>query len=263
MPVMDEFKEERAAVKNGTPKQKIAYFIDYYKWYVVFGAAVLIFGAVFLYQVSNNKKPAFYAMLINAAPLDYSAEAENTDAFGAYAEIDPEKYNIIYDTSVQLGSDAGTDYYSAQQILVHVSAAEVDVMVSDAASLLQYAYMGDFCDLRTVLSPEQLEAYSDSFYYIDGAVLKEVEAARKDYDHEYIPVYGDPAHPEDMQDPIPAGLFLPSDCPLLEAYLFQGSDPAVSILINAPHPETAVRFLDYLSGQPGSFTSAAVPSAVR
>ena len=29
MPVMDEFKEERAAMKNGTPKEKLAYFFDY------------------------------------------------------------------------------------------------------------------------------------------------------------------------------------------------------------------------------------------
>ena len=29
MPVMDEFKEEREALKHGTPKQKLAYFWDY------------------------------------------------------------------------------------------------------------------------------------------------------------------------------------------------------------------------------------------
>ena len=33
MAVMDEFKEEREALKNGTPKQKLAYFWYYYKWH--------------------------------------------------------------------------------------------------------------------------------------------------------------------------------------------------------------------------------------
>ena len=34
MAVMDEFKEEREALKRGTPKQKLAYFWYYYKWHV-------------------------------------------------------------------------------------------------------------------------------------------------------------------------------------------------------------------------------------
>ena len=35
MPVMDEFKEERAAMKNGTPKEKNPYFYYYYNWYYI------------------------------------------------------------------------------------------------------------------------------------------------------------------------------------------------------------------------------------
>lgn len=244
MPVMDEFKEERAAMKNGTPKQKLAYFFDYYKWHVVFGVVAIIFVATFLYQMVTKKDTAFYAMLINASAYNYPEEKENINAFAAYTGTDTEKYNIIYDTSVQLGT--GTDYYAAQQILVHVSAAEIDVMVSGNASLLQYAYMGDFCDLREFLSTEQQEKYRDFFYYIDGTVMEEIEAARKDYDHEYVPDYGDPMHPETMQEPIPVGLFLPADCSLLQDYLFSGDNPAVSVLINTKHPEMASRFIDFL-----------------
>lgn len=247
MPVMDEFKEERAAVKNGTPRQKIAYFFDYYKWYVVFGVVAVIFAGTLIYQIATGKDTAFYAMLINASPFSFPEEGESVDAFAAYTDTDTGKYDIIYDTSVQLGT--GTDYYAAQQILVHVSAADVDVMVSDYASLLQYAYMGDFYDLRDFLSAEQLEKYRDFFYYIDGAVMEELEAARKDYDHEYEPVYGDPMHPENMQDPIPAGIFLQAECPLLQDYVFPGDDPAVSVLINTTHPEMASQFLDFLMGQ--------------
>lgn len=244
MPVMDEFKEERAALKNGTPKQKITWFFDYYKWYVVFGAAALIFAAAFLYQTVTGKDTAFYCMLLNASACDYPAGSENTDAFAAYAGIDTGKYDIIYDSYAQ--SAAGIDYYTAQQILIHVTAAEVDVMVSDNASLLQYAYMGDFYDLRDLLNAEQLEKYGASFYYIDGTVMEEIEAARKDYDPGYAPVYGDPGHPENMQDPIPVGLFLQAECPLLQAYLFPGDNPAVSVLINTKHPETASLFIDFL-----------------
>lgn len=244
MPVMDEFKEERAAMKNGTPKQKIAYFFDYYKWYVVFGVVAVIFAATFIYQIATNKDTAFYAMLLNASAYDYSTETESADAFAAYAGIETEKYNIIYDPLPQSGTS--DDYYTAQQILIHVSAAEVDVMVSDNASLLQYAYLGDFYDLQDFLNAEQLERYRDFFYYIDGSILEEIEAARKDYDHDYVPVYADPLHPENMQTPIPVGLILPTECPLLQDYLFPGDNPAVSVLINTKHPETASKFIDFL-----------------
>ena len=42
MAVMDEFKEEREALKNGTPKQKLAYFWYYYKWHVIISLVVII-----------------------------------------------------------------------------------------------------------------------------------------------------------------------------------------------------------------------------
>lgn len=244
MPVMDEFKEERDAVKHGTPKQKLAYFLDYYKWYVIGGVIALICVASLISQIASHKDTAFYAMLLGAAPYSYPEEPESPLDFAAYIGADTEKSEVIYDTSVQLGT--GSDYYAAQQILVRVSAAEVDVMASDVSLLLQYAYLGDFYDLRELLTKEQLEKYRNSFYYIDGAVLAEAEAARKDYEHEYVPDYGDPLHPEDMEDPIPAGILLKEDCSLLQDYSFPGDIPAVSVLINAPHADIAPGFIDYL-----------------
>lgn len=244
MPVMDEFKEERAALKNGTPKQKLTYFWDYYKWYVIGGVIALVCVISLTSQILSHKDAAFYAMLISAVPRSYPEEPESPRAFAAYIGADTKKSEVVYDTSVQLGT--GSDYYAAQQILVRVSAAEVDVMASDVSLLLQYAYLEDFYDLRDILSEEQLEKYQDCFYYIDGVVAAEIEAARQDYEHEYVPEYGDPLHPEDMQDPIPVGILLPENCSLLEDYTFPGDLPAVSILVNAPHPDTAPGFVDFL-----------------
>lgn len=244
MPVMDEFKEERDAVKRGTPKQKLAYFLDYYKWYVVFGIIAIICVTTLISQIASHKDTAFYAMLLGAAPYSYPEEPESPHNFAAYIGADTAKSEVIYDTSIQMGT--GTDYYAAQQIMVHITAAEVDVMVSDISLLLQYAYLGDFHDLRDLLSKEQLEKYQDSFYYIDGAVIAEIEAARKDYAHDNAPVYKDPLHPEDMKDPIPAGILLKEDCSLLQDYSFPGDLPAVSVLINAPHVDIAPVFMDFL-----------------
>ena len=66
MPVMDEFKEEREALKHGTLKQKWQYFLDYYKWFVIVGVLILIFAGSFLYQLITRKERAIFAALVNA-----------------------------------------------------------------------------------------------------------------------------------------------------------------------------------------------------
>ena len=66
MPVMDEFKKEREAMKNGTPKQKLAYFWDYYKWHVIISVIVLVTAVSFIYQAVTRKSVALYALLLNA-----------------------------------------------------------------------------------------------------------------------------------------------------------------------------------------------------
>lgn len=48
MPVMDEFREEREAIKQKSRKEQWDYFWGYYKWYVIGGAALL---AVIIYII--------------------------------------------------------------------------------------------------------------------------------------------------------------------------------------------------------------------
>ncbi len=247
MPVMDEFKEEREALKHGTPKQKLAYFWDYYKWYVIGGAAAVAFIVSMIYQMVTRKETAFYALMLNGTEYNFMEDTSgNTAAFAEYAGIDEDKYQILYDTSVQIGTEAGDDYDSSQKLMVYIAAGELDVMVSDADSLTKYAYRENFKDLRDFLSEEQLEKYQDSFYYIDNAVVKELDAANEAYDFDYVPDYGDPHHPEEMEEPIPTGIFVNEDCPLLKDYFFRGEDVAVSVLINTERPELASCFIDFL-----------------
>lgn len=37
MPVMDEFREEREAMKQKSFKERFLYFCEYYKWHVIGG----------------------------------------------------------------------------------------------------------------------------------------------------------------------------------------------------------------------------------
>ena len=195
----------------------------------------------------TRKETTFYALMLNGTEYNFMEDTSgNTAAFAEYAGIDEDKYQILYDTSVQIGTEAGDDYDSSQKLMVYIAAGELDVMVSDADSLTKYAYRENFKDLRDFLSEEQLEKYQDSFYYIDNAVVKELDAANEAYDFDYVPDYGDPHHPEEMEEPIPTGIFVNEDCPLLKDYFFRGEDVAVSVLINTERPELASCFIDFL-----------------
>lgn len=245
MPVMDEFKKEREAMKNGTPKQKLAYFWDYYKWHVIIGVIVLATAVSFIYQAATRKSIALYAMLLNATEYNFMEDSSgNTSAFAEYAGIDESKYDIMYDTSVQLGSV--DDYTSAQKLMVYIAAAELDVIVSDSDTLTKYAYQENFHDLRQLLTEEQLAAYQDSFYYIDGAVAEEISDASEAGNYDFVPDYADPHRPEDMKDPIPVGIFLPENSPFLTNYYFRGDEVTVGVLVNTERPEQALAFVDFL-----------------
>ena len=41
MGVMDEFKVERNRIRQGTPREKLQYFWDYYKGYVIIGLVMI------------------------------------------------------------------------------------------------------------------------------------------------------------------------------------------------------------------------------
>ena len=102
MPVMDEFKEEREALKHGTLKQKWQYFLDYYKWFVIVGVLILIFAGSFLYQLITRKERAIFAALVNAYELEPAAAYPET--FAEYAGIDLEEYDVFFDSSMYLDS---------------------------------------------------------------------------------------------------------------------------------------------------------------
>ena len=85
MAVMDEFKEEREALKNGTPKQKLAYFWYYYKWHVIIALVVIIMIVSFVKQLTDRKDPSFYAVMLNASLLDQMT-SEQPDFVTDFAE---------------------------------------------------------------------------------------------------------------------------------------------------------------------------------
>lgn len=247
MPLMDEFKEERNAVKQGTLKQKLAYFWDYYKWYVIVGIGAIILIIATIHDIVSKKDVAFYACMLNLKSeyMDDSS-TESVRAFSEYAGIDTNDYEVRLDTSIQLNDRSDVAASATQKLIAYIASSDVDVIVTDIDSILNFAYLGYFQDMRTFLSQEQYEAYRDSFYYVDNAVIEEAKSARQTNDLDYTPTYADPFHPEDMKDPVPVGIILNENSILKKEYSFEEKTGVVSAVRNSKHPDLSRSFLDFV-----------------
>lgn len=248
MPVMDEFKEEREALKHGTPKQKFTYFMDYYKWHVVICAAVIFMAVSLISQMLGKKDTVFHAVMINGAA---GPEAGTyTQSFADYAGLDGEKNDILFDTSLRISMDKNNynpdALASGEKLMVYIASGEVDAFVTTEDLLERYAYNEFFLDLRQLLTPEQLAAWEPYLYYVDQAVIREKNEAEDAMNYEYAPVYPDPRNPDAMEEAIPVGIILPDTSALRKNFYFPGENLAAGVVVNTKRRETVSLFLDFL-----------------
>ena len=255
MPVMDEFKEERAALKNGTLKEKLSYFMEYYKWHVVAAVAIIVFVVSMLHHLLTSKDSAFYAAFINSFPIESSEE--HVQGFAQYAGIDLNTYSVLIDDTLHLDfeSPSQDSLASSQKLMAYLAASEIDVFLSNEAVIQQYAYNESFHDLRDILTQEQIDRYEPYFFYLDQTVADAVQnaLANPDFDYDHTPDIPNPWNPEAMDQPIPVGISLESAASLSEIYYFGEDGPAViAVVTNSPHPETPIKYIEYLLDYPAA-----------
>lgn len=245
MAVMDEFKEERATLKNATFKEKLSYFWDYYKWHVIITVCAVAFIGSLVHQMVTAKDSAFYAVLLNTSPM--TTEDTYSQEFAEYAEIDTKEYNIFFDTSLYYNEGLMDEmsYTTTQKLMVYTAAGDLDTMITDEESFRKYAHSEAFFDMRDILTPEQLEKYADRLYYVDWAVVEEINEAASNLD-DFEPEYPAPTNPEEMEDPIPVGLYL-TDCEgLRENFYFRGDEVVMGAYVNTSHLDNVLKFIDFV-----------------
>ena len=248
MPVMDEFREEREALKHGTPKQKFAYFLDYYKWHVIITVAVIAFAASMIYHAVTSKDIAFSVTLVNA--YEMGSGEEHMAAFADYAGIDTEEYDVLADASMYMDNTSMDQetIASSQKLMVLIAAGEIDALLSDEALIDQYAYSDSFYDLREVLTPQQLEQYEPYFFYMDQAVAEAISEAQEDpnYDYSQAPSHPDPRNPDAMEEPIPVGIYLGEAASLNEIFIFLNGEGILAVPATSPNLETVPKYVDFI-----------------
>lgn len=268
--VIEEIREQqKKAFATMTPKEKLAYFWDYYKIHTIVAIAVIVFVIAFINSYRSNKPIAFYAVMLNADSYGDNAAVANTwsEGFMEYAGIDPAAYQINIDTSVTISADGGDQYEVAnrQKMMAMMHAGDIHAIVADTETFEGYARLEYFYDLNAAFSEEELAPYADLLYYTDGTAfdvetgdtLEEMEAAQEAVYSMVI----DHSDPSSMEKPVAVGIRIPQtgnrlgdagyyDYIFENGYTFQGypSEVMIGIPLSVENPKLTLQFLDYLFG---------------
>ena len=252
MPVMDEFREERKALKNGTFKEKFQYFMDYYKWPALAGIIVICCAVSLIHHYTTYREPTFSVVLLNSTVMESSEDYAS--AFMDYAGLNPASQQISFDTSLFItfdvsGPELNAELYSSslEKLNLMIAIGELDVMVSNDELFSHFANSGVFDDLRLYLLPEQIEAYAPYLYYVDEPLVEQISAAELNMDNGFQPEIPDPTKPELMQKPVPVGIYVEKNEELAQSFYIRGDGPVVmGIASNAQHPAVAAKYAEYL-----------------
>lgn len=254
MALKDDIKAGREdLMKNGTLKQKIAYFFDYYKLHTVIIVAAIIFSTTFIYQIATKKDVVLNGLLLNASRFDEDNPVEDLkNGFMDHIDMSIKEYDISLNTSftLQQGDDSGqsqtNDYQTRQAMMARCAAGTIDFISSPLGVLYDYGYGDMLVNLETVLSKEDLEKYKPYFYYVDLEVVRQKkEALDKNIFANDFPC-PDPTKPEEMKEPIPVFINVSKCEKIANIYVNSSDTIVVAVAVNAPNPDRISDFLAYI-----------------
>lgn len=247
MKIIDYIKHEHKNIMQRPPKERWAYFWEYYKLHTIIILLVLVALVQTVVGICNRKDIAFSGFMLNSK-IQIKAD-DFLDSFYNYAGIDPKTQEAAFYTDVTMAGDGSkTDITAFQRIMAGIAIEETDFVAGPADVFQGFAYNTNqiFVDLRTFLDADTLEKLSGNLYYIDGAVVRQLDVpVGESVDMGKI-VYPDPRKPETMKDPIPVAIDISDREALHAAYYFPNTTVYLGVVANAPHPELVRELIDYL-----------------
>lgn len=179
-----------------------------------------------------------------------SEEADTDNYLQCFAQaqgIDTNK-NTLMIHSMYFGHDAESDYQYFQAFTAMQMAGELDVMIADHETVIDYAYLGFFSDLTESLTQEQLQALSPHLLYMDLTFYENMDPYT-----EVTPIYPDPTKPEEMDRPVPVAIKLQPEWDFSKAYYpYTHHKNAIALFVNAKNMTNAEAFLQYILGHEGN-----------
>lgn len=250
MGVMDEFKAERNAVRQGTPGEKLQYFLDYYKGYVVLGAVVLCIIISVVVGKLNEKEVLLTGILLNNQMTSEEAVTRLKESFLGNVQRDPEETELTLMTKWRYDADtkeySEDNYYALQTLSAQTAGGVLDFMTGDLDTMTVLAYGDYFEDISLILTEEQMKCYEPYLLYMDMAVLEAAKAAVDAEAYDTQLTIPDCTKPEEMEKPVPIFIDL-SWCEALSDIYPEAAEPVVlAVAVNAPHTDMIGLWLEFL-----------------
>lgn len=256
--VNDEIRQQHMKTKDMSFKGKLGYFWYYYKVHTLIAVVLIIFGSIWTYDIVTAKDHSFYGIMLNSSGLDGDALAAS---FEEYAGLDSEKYECYIDTLSTLSYQSQSEYDLAtyQKTIALVQSKDLDVMVLDGQVFYNFSFNGMLMDLRHAFTDEELAGYEGRIYYIDYAKVREAEEQEDSNElmaeqekrntatlEEAAMEAETHRHPENMEEPVPVGIFMDDSPLVLKTGAYTQFVPIYGIVITSQRMDAAKSYLNYI-----------------
>lgn len=255
--VMKESLRQLQKMKDKPFKDRMAYYVNYYKWYVIGAVAIIGILSSVIHTMVTHKDLCFSAMMINANLYESTIDTD----FGTYANLNLDEYDCLIDTTAKIGTSGAyyDDTATVAKMVANIQSQELDCIVCDSIRFENDAYNETYQDIKVLLSPEKIEKYEDDFYYIDMDVVrkeqeKDLELTAESLNEDKYDTTREKMeealeyhrHPENMKEPIAVGIIV-SDAPfIVNNDVYTLYIPVFGVIGNTTRPELAIEFLEYL-----------------
>ena len=181
----EEAEEEEDDSAWGTFKKKIGFFVDYYKWFVIIPAIIIVITIVMITSyLSESRERALELSIVNAKyeipDLMYAVENDFIEYTGE--NITGKDIRIVYDLQYPDTSGGETTFSQSENISMQkfnasVIAGRVDIALTESWVVNDYSLTNATLDLREIFDEDFLKDHEDKVYYARDASEEKIPVA--------------------------------------------------------------------------------------
>ena len=157
--------EKIKPLKEMTPKERVSYIFDYYKFHIL-GVLIAIIAIVSIVRtLVTSRDPVIELLMVNSDVADTEALQDSFDDLLTENGLDPKKKCVQINDSLIIDYNNTANYQEQATLQVFVVSGTFSGFFSDAATFEHYKGNNIFCDLEQLLPDDLLEKYSSDFIY--------------------------------------------------------------------------------------------------
>lgn len=169
--------ERKHMLSNYSPKERLGYYIHYYKWHVLIILILAVILGKFAYDFIRGAMPsALSVALLNAETSTYYAEYIDKAMRDYYSDISKyEKITVESDYSISLSTywddflnSSSTELTDAEELAYKQRADMYDVIISDEDGILYCATAGITTSVDYYLDEELYSVVKDNVLIYEG-----------------------------------------------------------------------------------------------